>query len=532
MVHEIEVPTINSNEDEAKLLEWFRRKGDFVKKEEVICTLETSKATFELESEYEGYFLPLVEAGSKVKFQESIAFIGDSISEIEESVPTIKEDDLKEITSEKKWTKKAELVARKYRIDISVIDKQGLIMEKDVQDYLLEQKPPVANENETEMHTILRGIVTSNITFPLHFYDEKKGVIDSTFLEYLSSNMESFGNLSSHEKCELYRKHGGAIGKNVTLGKGTVIISPQIIIDNDAEISDNSIIQCEEKFAIGKLSRFGSNLDAKCRIAIVGSNIYAGQNIRIGGGGHKDPWAVLVVGDLTYIGDDVFVNTCRPVLIGREVFLTQRSILVTHNIGHSVLEGYENRFAPVLLEDRSQIGMNCTIYAGIRIGRDAIVGSNSYVISDIPAGKFAIGVPAKVFGDSSHSVSRFRQVKLSRKIISDYHELLTLKKYMVCDIFDNNGYGFMLEYNEKRFMIVFIEKYETDIDKPSDVDEMVILTLDYLKRTLPEGCAIVDLLDKAIYGHGGLFLNSTREFLRKRGIRFSHEPWRYFTGLI
>ena len=30
-----------------------------------------------------------------------------------------------------------------------------------------------------------------------------------------------------------------------------------------------------------------------------------------------------------------------------------RSLIVTHNIGHSVLEGFENRFAPVVLEDRA-----------------------------------------------------------------------------------------------------------------------------------------------------------------------------------
>ena len=61
-----------------------------------------------------------------------------------------------------------------------------------------------------------------------------------------------------------------------------------------------------------------------------------------------------------------------------------RSMIVTHNIGHSVLEGFENRFAPVVLEDRSQVGLGAVLYAGARIGAEAIVASNSYVVGDDP----------------------------------------------------------------------------------------------------------------------------------------------------
>ena len=51
------------------------------------------------------------------------------------------------------------------------------------------------------------------------------------------------------------------------------------------------------------------------------------------------------------------LNTCRPILIGRNVFITNRSVILTHNVGHSYIDGYENRFAPVLLEDYSQVGI-------------------------------------------------------------------------------------------------------------------------------------------------------------------------------
>src|SRR6185312_11857293 len=128
--------------------------------------------------------------------------------------------------------------------------------------------------------------------------------------------------------------------------------------------------------------------------------------VLIGCGGHRDPWATFALGDDGFIGDEAFLNVCRPVLIGSEAFVTMRSMLVTHNVGHSLLEGFENRFAGIVLEDRAQVGLGAIVYAGCRIGREAIVASGSYVVSDVPAGALAVGVPAKVAGAAKRDVPR------------------------------------------------------------------------------------------------------------------------------
>ena len=47
------------------------------------------------------------------------------------------------------------------------------------------------------------------------------------------------------------------------------------------------------------------------------------RDIRVGGGGHRDPWATFVIGDQGFIGDEAFVNVGRPVLIG---FSRKRSL--------------------------------------------------------------------------------------------------------------------------------------------------------------------------------------------------------------
>jgi len=343
---------------------------------------------------------------------------------------------------------------------------------------------------------------------------------------------EAFAALSSADKCELYRKHGALVGEGAVLGPGTIVIAPQIMIGEDAKFAENSIIQCRERFCAGSFTSFRRNLSIRGGTIVLGENIHGGKDIEIGGGGNADPWSLLCVGDDTYIGDSVFVNICRPILIGKEVFLTQRAILVTHNIGHSILEGYENRFAAVVLGDYSQIGMNATIYAGCHIGRSAIVTSNSYVIGSVPAGKLAMGVPARVIRDAARPVDRKRQLQIVQTMVRDYHELLRLKGHQVSQLENRPWLGFRVEHEGKRFLLLFTEEFPAPGLANETADETVVWTLDSGSEPPAPGCTLMNLISKQVTGFSGIFSDSSREFLRKRGIRCKPGPWRYRRGLI
>ena len=289
---------------------------------------------------------------------------------------------------------------------------------------------------------------TSGVSLPATFeLDETVGVVDPAFLESLDH--DAFRALSADEKVDALRGAGAQIGDGVDLGEGSLVVAPRVVVEDGVRLGPRATVVCEEVVAIGELSQFGADLELRCRRAYLGAGIWGGRSVRIGGGGHRDPWATLAIGDLAFVGDEAFVNVCRPVLIGREVFLTMRSLIVTHNIGHSVLEGFENRFAPVVLEDRSQVGLGAVLYAGARIGAEAIVASNSYVVGEIPAGSFAIGVPAKATGSSSHKLSEARRVDLARRFVDDLHELLALRGHEVSAIEDD---GFEVEGTRVAFV--------------------------------------------------------------------------------
>ena len=421
--------------------------------------------------------------------------------------------------ADRKATKKAVELAERHGIDLGSIEKRGFITEKDVE-AAIAQAAATAGPSTAPA---LAGVSTAGVTLPASLeLDESAGRLDERFLDSLRSDPEAFGALSSDEKVDAYRKAGAQIGEGVVFGLGTYVVAPQIVIEPGVAIDAYGKVVGEELVAIGELTQFGRDLDLRCRRAYVGKGIWAGRSIRIGGGGHRDPWATLAIGDLAFIGDEAFVNVCRPVLIGREAFVTMRSMIVTHNIGHSLLEGFENRFAPVVLEDRAQVGLGAVLYAGVRIGAESIVASNSYVVGDVPPRSFAIGVPAKVTGSAAHTVSRARQIELARKMVDELHELLALRGHDVSAVGDGDERGFEVEGTR----VYFTPTYAGGGGGPA-----VVLTLE-AGGEVPAKVAVLDLVGREVHGEGGVVLDSVREFCRKRGIRFEPGPWRYRGGLV
>lgn len=86
----------------------------------------------------------------------------------------------------------------------------------------------------------------------------------------------------------------------------------------------------------------------------------------------------LVIGQTAIIGDDV--NLYHGVTLG--------------GVGR---EGEDGRRHP-MLEDGVMVGAGAQVLGNIVIGKNAKIGANSVVLSDIPAGATAIGIPARVVG--------------------------------------------------------------------------------------------------------------------------------------
>jgi acetyltransferase-like isoleucine patch superfamily enzyme len=158
--------------------------------------------------------------------------------------------------------------------------------------------------------------------------------------------------------CENFR--GTAIGRDALIRSGTIIYC-------DVEIGDG--FQCGHHVLIRERTRIGD------RVA-VGT-------------------ATVIEGDTT-IGSDVRIQSLAFIptntVIGNGAFIGPHAVLTNDRYppyGRPELRG------PVL-RDRAVIGANATVLPGIVVGEGASVAAGAVVTRDVPPGKLAIGVPARI----------------------------------------------------------------------------------------------------------------------------------------
>ena len=121
--------------------------------------------------------------------------------------------------------------------------------------------------------------------------------------------------------------------------------------------------------------------------AVLIGRVIVGENVYIGAGAIlRGDYGSIIIGDGSAIEEGAIVHA-RPndeTVFGRRV-----------TVGHGAM------IHNAAIEDEAVLGMRCTVTDYAKVGEWAIVGEGALVRSrqEIPAGKIAVGVPAKVIGD-------------------------------------------------------------------------------------------------------------------------------------
>jgi acetyltransferase-like isoleucine patch superfamily enzyme len=120
----------------------------------------------------------------------------------------------------------------------------------------------------------------------------------------------------------------------------------------------------------------------------------------------------IVVGDHVFCGIDCRIWSAKKISIGNRVLISH-NVNIHDNISHSLdsalrhddflhifSEGFQRendlREQEVIIEDDVWIGFNSTIMKGVRIGRGAIIGSNSVITKDVPSFAVVVGNPPRI----------------------------------------------------------------------------------------------------------------------------------------
>lgn len=163
MVTKVIMPQVGQDIETGKIVRWIRKEGDQVKKGEVLCEVETEKAVVEVPSPADGYLLKILfPDNAETKILTEIGFVGDladSVAEIKsadvqskiakpvstEPVATTNQTKLSPTdTSQLKISPKARNIAQQHGVAVELVHgtgPQGRIVEKDILDYIDNQKP-------------------------------------------------------------------------------------------------------------------------------------------------------------------------------------------------------------------------------------------------------------------------------------------------------------------------------------------------------------------------------------------------------
>jgi len=75
MKHDIKVPTVGESISEVTIAQWLKKDGDYVQADDLICEIESDKASFEIPAEKSGILHTLAKEGDAVDIGARIAEI-------------------------------------------------------------------------------------------------------------------------------------------------------------------------------------------------------------------------------------------------------------------------------------------------------------------------------------------------------------------------------------------------------------------------------------------------------------------------
>ena len=84
---EVKIPPVGESISEVTISNWLVKNGDYVKQDQVLCEMESDKATFELNAEQAGTITILIEAGSDAAIGDVVCKIDTSAAAPAESAP-------------------------------------------------------------------------------------------------------------------------------------------------------------------------------------------------------------------------------------------------------------------------------------------------------------------------------------------------------------------------------------------------------------------------------------------------------------
>ena len=120
----------------------------------------------------------------------------------------------------------------------------------------------------------------------------------------------------------------------------------------------------------------------------------------------------VIIGDRTRIGmSNVLIG---PIEIGNDVMFAQNIVLSGLNHGYEdinvVPHDQKCTTSTIVIEDEVWLGANVVVVAGVRIGKHSVVAAGAVVTKEIPPYSVAVGNPARVIKQYNKETNKWERV--------------------------------------------------------------------------------------------------------------------------
>jgi sugar O-acyltransferase (sialic acid O-acetyltransferase NeuD family) len=352
-----EVPMLSANEEEVTLAVWLRDEGEFVKKGQEIAQVESTKAVEDVNADADGYLFHLVEMGQKVRIGSPFAVIAeDNDSSVKDKIE-IKEVKLETEPpgSERKWTKKAAIMAKKHGLDIESIPAVGVTQVADVINFVMH-----GSRRDEDLAEFDENVYFGKKGERILLLGGGRGAVQVIDAVLRGDRQEIAGILDDNESL-----HGQKI-------LGIEILGPISMVPELWKQKRFDALAITFSNALEKRAALYEKLvsDGLPFTNIIDRSVQIHANGEIGRG-------------------NIIIANCRIgacAVIGNNNFLSAYVNLEHHNVlgSHCTFGPGVFTSSRVQIDDKVKFGTGIFIEPGIKIGSESIISSGSILTLDVP----------------------------------------------------------------------------------------------------------------------------------------------------
>jgi acetyltransferase-like isoleucine patch superfamily enzyme len=199
-----------------------------------------------------------------------------------------------------------------------------------------------------------------------------------------------------------YMMKGYRIGKHSRFYWFSRVSGKKVKIGRNFLIGFWSRVNAAEEINIGDDVQILKHTDIGVSSVTMGDGSRILQNVDIGDSMSYAYDTYFKIGKNSLVCKNAYINCAMPVNIGDDVGIGHRTMIFTHGIWKDPYKGYPIQLAPVTIGDRVWVATRCSIFAGVTINDDAVVGADSLVIRDVAKNNLVAGVPAKIIKENAN----------------------------------------------------------------------------------------------------------------------------------